>query len=101
MLFRSSLPANCIGVYIFCSVYGGGNNGGTGKIAVKDSGGTTLGTCFINGTNMGGGADGGSGMTDGAGSFIPVSSNASSLYLYVDSNSVGGTFYIQGYVTSA
>lgn len=96
-----TLPSNCIGVYVWCQVYGGGNNGGIGKIDIKNSGGTVLGTANINGTNIGGGADGGSGMTDGAGSFIPVSSTATELYFYTASNNVGGSFIIQAYVTSA
>lgn len=96
-----TLPSNCIGVYIWCKVYGGGNNGGIGKIDVKNSGGSTLGTMFINGTNIGGGADGGSGMSDGAGSFVPVSSSASSLYFYTETNNVGADFLIQAYVAKS
>ena len=95
-----TLPSNCIGVYVWCQVYGGGNNGGIGKIDIKNSGGTVLGTANINGTNIGGGADGGSGMTDGAGSFIPMSSTATELYFYTASNNVGGSFIVQAYVTS-
>lgn len=96
-----AVPSNCIGVYIWCRVYGGGNNGGIGRAQIKNSGGSVIGTMYINGTNISGGADGGSGMHDGAGSFIPLSSAASSVALDVFSNGVDGSFKIQAYVTKA
>jgi hypothetical protein len=97
-----SVPSNCIGVYVYCYVYGGNNNGGNGRAQIKNSGGSTLGTVYVNGTNNGvlsGRGDGGSGMTDAAAAFIPLSSTASSIYFDVYDNAVNGTFYIQAYVT--
>jgi len=94
-----NVPANCIGVYVWCEVYGGVNNGGYGRVAVKNSISTTIGTFYINGTNTNHGPDGGSGMMDGAGSFIPLSSSASSLSMDIINNGVSGSFIVQAYVT--
>lgn len=97
-----SVPANCIGVYIFAYVYGGSNNGGVGRALIRNSSGSEIGSVYINGTNtgvVGGRGDGGSGMADGGGSFIPLSSSAASVYLDVVNNAVSGTFVIQAYVT--
>jgi len=99
-----TLPSNCIGVYVYALVYGGNNNGGNGRAIIKDSGGTTLGSVYINGTNVGtlsGRGDGGSGMTDAAGAFVPVPYNARSVYFDVTDNAVSGTFYVQAYVTKS
>ena len=94
-----TVPSNCIGVYIYSLVSGSSSNGGNGRATIKDSGGNSLGSVYINGTNTNHGPDGGSGMTDGAGSFVPLPSNASTVYLDIADNSVTGTFYVQAYVT--
>jgi hypothetical protein len=94
-----TLPSKCIGVYIWCTVYGGSSNGAIGQGVIKDSAGSTLGTVYINGTNLNTGADGGSGMTDGAGSFIPVSSAATTILLSGTSGSATPSFTVQAYVT--
>jgi hypothetical protein len=94
-----TLPANCIGIYVWCQISGSGNNGGKGKVTVKNSGGSTIGTIFVSGTNLNQGADGGSGMTDGSGTFIPISSSASSVTFEIFDNSVGGSFILQAYIT--
>jgi hypothetical protein len=97
-----TIPSNCIGVYVYCYVYGGGNNGGNGRALIRNSGGTTIGTMYIHGTNSGvlsSRNDGGSGMTDSGAAFIPISSSGASIYFDVVDNGVSGTFYIQAYVT--
>ena len=96
-----TLPSNCIGVYLWCKTYGGGNNGGIGKVSIKNSGGTELGYVYVGGTNIGGGADGGSGMSDGVGTFIPVPTTATTLDLSTVSNDVNSEWIIQAYVTKA
>ncbi len=96
-----SLPSNCIGVYVWCKTYGGGNNGGIGKVTIKNSGGTELGYVYVGGTNIGAGADGGSGMTDGAGSFIPVPSTAATIEFSTITNDVNSVWEVQAYVTKA
>jgi len=96
-----SLPSNCIGVYLWCKTYGGGNNGGIGKVSIKNSGGTELGYVYVGGTNIGGGTDGGSGMHDGVGTFIPVPSTATTLDLSTITNDVNSEWIIQAYVTKA
>lgn len=95
-----TLPANCIGVYLWCETNGSGNNGGIGKVSIKN-GGTELGYVYVGGTNIGGGADGGSGMRDGVGTFIPVPSNATALDLSTITNDVNSSWVIQAYVTKA
>lgn len=98
-----NLPSNCIGVYVYALIYGGNNNGGNGRATIKQ-GGTTLGSVYVNGTNVGvlsGRGDGGSGMTDAAGAFIPVPTSATSIYFDVADNAVSGTFYVQAYVTKS
>jgi hypothetical protein len=94
-----TLPANCLGVYIWAEVFGGSNNGGYAYAQIQDSTPTTLATINVSGTNVNHGGDGGSGMQDGSGSFVPVPRNAASIYLYIGNNSVSGTFIIQAYVT--
>ena len=94
-----TLPSNCIGVYIWCSVSGLFNAGAIGQGVIKDSSGSTLGTVYINGTNINNGGDGGSAMIDGAGSFIPVPSNASTILLNATSGSNPTSFVVQAYVT--
>ena len=94
-----TLPSDCIGVYIWCQTYGGANNGGIGKVSIKNSGGTELGYVYVGGTNIGSGADGGSGMTDGVGTFVPVPSTATSLALSTITNDVNSSWVIQAYVT--
>ena len=94
-----TLPANCIGIYVWCQISGASNNGGKGKVTVKNSGGSTIGTMFVNGTNLNQGPDGGSGMTDGSGTFIPISSSASSVTFEIFDNSVSGSFILQAYIT--
>lgn len=95
-----SLPANCIGLYVWCQVSGNGNNGGIGRVNIKNSVNTVIGTVYVNGTNIGGGNDGGSGMYDGAGSFIPIASTATSVDFDIFNNSgVVGLFILQAYVT--
>ena len=96
-----TIPTGCIGIYVYATVSGGGNNGGTAKAYIKNSSGTIIGTMSVNGTNVTAGVDGGSGMIDGAGSFIPLSSNASYVYFDIVNNSVAGTFYVQSYVYSS
>ena len=96
-----TLPSNCIGVYVWCKTYGGGNNGGIGKVTIKNSGGTQLGYIYVGGTNIGAGADGGSGMNDGVGSFIPVPSTATTLAFSTITNDVNSEWEVQAYVTKA
>jgi hypothetical protein len=94
-----SLPSNCLGVYVWCETSGSGNNGGIGKVSIKNSGGTTLGYVYVGGTNIGGGADGGSGMRDGVGTFIPVPSTATEIYMETVTNDVNSSWVIQAYIT--
>lgn len=97
-----NVPSGCLGVYVHCEVWGGNNNGGTGRLQIRNSGGGVIGTVFVNGTNIGDGwsrGDGGSGMADGGASFVPLSSNAASIYFDIYDNAVAGKFYIQAYVT--
>lgn len=96
-----SLPSNCIGVYVWCETYGGANNGGIGKVTIKNSGGTELGYVYVGGTNIGSGADGGSGMRDGVGTFVPVSSTASTIEFSTVTNDVNSSWVVQAYVTKA
>lgn len=94
-----TLPARCIGIYVWSTVPGAGNNGGIGRVIIKNSSGTQIGSIYVNGTNISGGNDGGSGMNDGSGSFIPISSDAASVQFDVFSNAVGGNFILQAYIT--
>ena len=96
-----TLPSNCIGVYVWCKTNGSGNNGGIGKVTIKNSGGTQLGYIYVGGTNIGAGADGGSGMVDGVGSFIPVPSTATTIEFSTITNDVNSEWEVQAYVTKA
>jgi hypothetical protein len=96
-----TLPSNCIGLYVWCETYGGANNGGIGKVTIKNSGGTELGYVYVGGTNIGSGADGGSGMRDGVGTFVPVPSTATSVDFSTITNDVNSSWVVQAYVTKA
>ena len=71
-----TLPANCVGVYVYSNVYGGSNAGATAAISVYNSSNALLGTIPYSGTNVSNGNDGGSGMADTAGSLIPIPAGA-------------------------
>jgi len=97
-----TLPANCIGVYVWAQVWGGNNNGGTFYAQVRNGAGSTLGTLSVHGTNDGPAkGDGGSGMYMSGATFLPMSADARSIYCYTGNNNVGGTLYVQAHVTKS
>lgn len=95
-----TLPANCLGVYVWARIYGGNNNGGVYAVQIRNAAGSELGSLYVHGTNDGPNRnDGGSGMYMSGAAFIPVPTNARSIYAYTTSNNVGGDFYVGAYVT--
>lgn len=90
-----TLPARCIGVFVWCGMYGGANNGSINRVIVRDASNNVLNTIQVN--RMSGG-DGGSGMWDGAGSFIPVPSNATNIVMST-SGSSSNQYIVQVVVT--
>lgn len=96
-----TLPANCLGVFVYGEASGGGNNGGINRVNVYSAGGL-LGYVDVNGTNcnvISGRNDGGSGMTDGAATFVPVPPNATYITCNTVANSVTSTYVVYAYVT--
>lgn len=94
-----TLPANCLGIYVWADIPGNGSNGGICYAQIQDSGAAAIGTVWVSGTNISQGPDGGSGMADGSGTFIPVPRTAAYVYLYIDNNAVYGRIKVQAYVT--
>lgn len=97
-----NVPANCLGVYVYCYVWGGNNNGGNGRLQLRNSSGSVVATVYVHGTNAGDAwsrGDGGSGMADAGAAFVPLSTNITSIYFDIYDNAVAGKFYIQAYVT--
>ena len=97
-----TLPLNTIGVYVSSRCIGAFNSGAVGAVEIY-TGGTLSGTCHVNGTNIGNGGDGGSGMTDGAGAFVPIKSGATSIkFIRVSgTGTVNPTFILHAHVTIA
>jgi hypothetical protein len=83
-----NLPNTTMGLYLWTEMYGGSNTGDYWAIDMYDGAnlGTTtygfIGQAFLTGTNMWAGPDGGSGMNDGSGLFLPVGFNVKSIKIY-------------------
>lgn len=72
-----SVPANCIGVYMYAIIYGGGNKGARVGIELYDVSNALIATIPVSSTNDNSGGDGGSGMSDASAAFVPMASNVS------------------------
>ena len=77
--YTYTLPSNCVGVSVHIYTYMGSNQGGRTDVDIKD-GATVLYTVKLGGANELNGNDGGSGMSASSHAFLPVPSNATSLY---------------------
>ena len=97
-----TLPANTIGVGVWSESAATGTSGSLGGVEIY-AGGTLLATIRINGTNFGNGDAGGSSMTDGASTFIPLKATATSIKFIRVTGASGynPSFRLNSYVTIA
>lgn len=69
------LPANTTGIFLYSEVDGSDSRGGITGIEVYDASNNNIGSMYLSGTNVGPGPDGKSGMRDGVGGWMPISTN--------------------------
>ncbi len=67
-----TIPANCIGIYVYASVNGSGNSGARVGLNLNDASSNLVAQFPIHGTNELSGPDGGSGMADSGASYVPI-----------------------------
>jgi hypothetical protein len=95
------LSDNTMGLYLWAEVWGGANTGDYWAIDMYDVNMTFSGQAFLTGTNMWAGPDGGSGMQDGSGTFVPVGQNIKYIKAYqVNGRNRQGRVLLQGRVAS-
>lgn len=94
------VPANCIGFYVWVSIFGGNNTGCRVYCTLRNKSNQDYFTIYVAGTNENGGPDGGSGMTDSHAAFIPLDPATIGYVYFYYSGGNGFSGYIQSFVTS-